>query len=44
MVAHLQGKKVEARVDTGVGFVTKANFNSPEMTDMVRPPLDKYLK
>ncbi|MBL9209354.1 MAG: substrate-binding domain-containing protein [Opitutaceae bacterium] len=44
MVAHLQGKKVEARVDTGVGFVTKANFHSPEMTDMVRPPLDKYLK
>jgi ribose transport system substrate-binding protein len=44
MVAHLQGKKVEARIDTGVGFVTKANFHSPEMTDMVRPPLDKYLK
>lgn len=44
MVAHLQGKKVEPRVDTGVGFVTKANFHSPEMTDMVRPPLDKYLK
>jgi ribose transport system substrate-binding protein len=44
MVAHLQGKKVEARVDTGVGFVTKENFNSPEMTDMVRPPLEKYLK
>jgi len=44
MVAHLQGKKVEPRVDTGVGFVTKANFNSPEMADIVRPPLDKYLK
>lgn len=44
MVAHLQGKKVEPRIDTGVGFVTKANFNSPEMADIVRPPLDKYLK
>lgn len=44
MVAHLQGRKVEPRVDTGVGFVTKANFNSPEMADIVRPPLDKYLK
>lgn len=44
MVAHLQGKTVEARIDTGVGFVTKENFNSPEMADIVRPPLDKYLK
>jgi ribose transport system substrate-binding protein len=44
MVAHLQGRKVEPRIDTGVGFVTKANFNSPEMADIVRPPLDKYLK
>ena len=44
MVAVLQGKKVEPVVDTGVGFVTKANFDSPEMADIVRPPLDKYLK
>lgn len=44
MVAVLQGKKVEPVVDTGVGFVTKANFNSPEMADIVNPPLDKYLK
>ncbi len=44
MVAVLQGKKVEPIVDTGVGFVTKANFDSPEMADIVRPPLDKYLK
>jgi ribose transport system substrate-binding protein len=44
MVAILRGEKVEPRVDTGVGFVTKANFNSPEMADIVKPPLDKYLK
>jgi ribose transport system substrate-binding protein len=44
MVAVLRGEKVDARIDTGVGFVTKANFNSPEMADIVRPPLDKYLK
>ena len=37
MVAVLQGKKVEPVVDTGVGFVTKANFDSPEMADIVRP-------
>jgi ribose transport system substrate-binding protein len=44
MVAVLQGKKVEPFIDTGVGFVTKENFNAPEMADIVNPPLDKYLK
>jgi ribose transport system substrate-binding protein len=44
VVALLRGEKVEPRVDTGVGFVTKANFHSPEMADIVNPPLDKYLK
>ena len=44
MVDVLQGKKVEPVIDTGVGFVTKENFNSPEMADIVNPPLDKYLK
>lgn len=44
IVALLRGEKVEPRVDTGVGFVTKANFHSPEMADIVNPPLDKYLK
>ncbi len=44
MVAVLRGEKVDPRIDTGVGFVTKANFHSPEMADIVRPPLDKYLK
>ncbi len=44
VVAVLQGKKVEPVIDTGVGFVTKENFNAPEMADIVNPPLDKYLK
>jgi ribose transport system substrate-binding protein len=44
MVAVLQGKKVEPVIDTGVGFVTKENFDSQEMADIVNPPLDKYLK
>ena len=44
MVALLRGDKLAPVVDTGVGFVTKANFNSPEMADIVHPPLDKYLK
>lgn len=44
MVAVLRGEKVPPVIDTGVGYVTKANFNAPEMADIVRPPLDKYLK
>ena len=43
-VAALRGEKVAARIDTGVGFVTKENFNDPAMADIVHPPLDKYLK
>ena len=44
IVAVLRGEKVEPVIDTGVGFVTRENFNSPEMADIVNPPLDKYLK
>ena len=42
-VAVLKGEKVETRIDTGVGFVTAENIDSPEMADIVRPPLAKYL-
>jgi ribose transport system substrate-binding protein len=44
VVAVLRGEQVSARIDTGVGFVTKENFNDPAMADIVHPPLDKYLK
>ena len=44
VVAALRGETVPARIDTGVGFVTKNNFNDPAMADIVHPPLDKYLK
>jgi ribose transport system substrate-binding protein len=43
-VAALQGKKVDPVIDTGVGFVTKANMNQPENAELLNPPLDKYLK
>ena len=43
-VAALRGEKVPARIDTGVGFVTKDNFDDPAMADIVHPPLDLYLK
>lgn len=44
IVAALRGEKVPDRIDTGVGFVTKENFDDPAMADIVNPPLDKYLK
>jgi ribose transport system substrate-binding protein len=43
-VQNLQGQKVERRIDTGVALVTKDNMESPEMKDLLHPPLDKYLK
>jgi ribose transport system substrate-binding protein len=44
VVAALRGEKVVAQIDTGVGFVTRENFNDPAMADIVNPPLAKYLK
>lgn len=44
IVAVLRGEKVEPRIDTGVGFVTLENFNSPEMAEIVNPPLAQYLQ
>jgi ribose transport system substrate-binding protein len=44
MVKHLQGEKVEKRIDTGVVLVTPENMNQPEMKELLYPPLDKYLR
>jgi ribose transport system substrate-binding protein len=43
-VKHLQGEKVERRIDTGVTLVTKENMDQPDVKDLLYPPLDKYLK
>ena len=43
-VAALRGEKVAPVIDTGVGFVTKENMNTPEMAELLNPPLDQYLK
>lgn len=43
MVEHLQGKKVEKRIDTGVALVTKENMAQPEIAELLNPPLKKYL-
>jgi len=44
LVDHLQGKPVPKQIDTGVSVVTPANIDAPEMQDLIKPPLDKYLK
>ena len=44
MFAHLEGRKVEKRIDTGVYVVTPENMETSEMKDLLYPPLDKYLK
>lgn len=41
---HLQGEKVENRIDTGVALITPKNMEQPEMQELLHPPLDKYLK
>ncbi len=44
MVEHLQGRKVEKKIDTGVVLVTPENMEEPAMKELLHPPLDKYLK
>ena len=44
MVKHLQGEKVDKRIDTGVVLVTPENMEQPEISELLHPPLDKYLK
>jgi ribose transport system substrate-binding protein len=44
MVDHLLGKAVPKRVDTGVLVVTPANLDTPEVQELLNPPLDTYLK
>lgn len=44
MLSHLMGQPVERRVDTGVMLVTLDNLDSPELQELLHPPLDEYLK
>jgi ribose transport system substrate-binding protein len=44
VVDHLQGKKVEKVVDTGVTLVTPDNMGEAKIQELLHPPLDKYLK
>lgn len=44
MVESLQDKPVQPKIDTGVMLVTKDNLSSPEVEQLLHPPLDQYLK
>jgi len=44
VVQHLNGEKVEKRIDTGVTLVTKENMAQPEVAELLAPPIKKYLK
>jgi len=44
LVAHLQGKKVEKRVDTGATLVTAANMKEPAIANVLNPDLETWLK
>ena len=43
LVRHLQGEKVEKRIDTGVVLATPENMEQPEIKELLYPPIDKYL-
>jgi len=44
MVKHLQGEKVDKRIDTGSVVVTPENMNDPEMKKLLEPDYKKWLK
>jgi ribose transport system substrate-binding protein len=43
-VQHLQGQKVPPVIDTGVHIVTPENVKTPEMKQLLEPPVNEYLK
>jgi ribose transport system substrate-binding protein len=44
LVESLQGKKVPKRIDTGAVMVTPQNLDQPDVSELLHPPLEKYLK
>ena len=44
IVDHINKKKIERRIDTGVTVATPENMTTPEITELIYPPYDKYLK
>lgn len=44
VVAHIDGRPVDKRVDTGSRVVTKADLETPEVKELIHPDLKKWLK
>jgi ribose transport system substrate-binding protein len=44
LVAHLRGRQVEQNIDTGCRLVTPENIDSPEIAELLHPPVDKYVE
>src|SRR5262245_41171509 len=44
IVKHLQGKPVEKRIDTGVVLATAENMEQPDVKELLRPPVEEFLK
>jgi len=44
LVDHLQGKAVEQTIDTGCRLVTPENISTPEVAELLHPPVDKYVE
>jgi len=43
LVEHIQGKKVEKRVDTSVMLITTENMNQPAAQELLNPPFKQIL-
>ena len=43
LVAHLRGQKVEKRIDTGSKVVDRENMEQPEVRELLKPDLEKWL-
>jgi ribose transport system substrate-binding protein len=43
MVNYIEKRPIEKKVDTGVAMVTKENMDTPEMKELLEPPIEKYL-
>jgi len=44
MVGHLHGQPVEKRIDTGVHLVTRDQMNDPQIHELLKPDLSRWLK
>ena len=43
-VRHLRGEEVPQRIDTGVVFADPGNMHEPDISDLLTPDLDRWLK